>query len=110
MLLYGLKVTKTGQQNLFGIKCGHCQTQGSTDMCTFSKYVHILRIPLFPVKNVVVIQCNRCRQVSSKKNFSPDLRRRFNEMKSTIEKPWWQFTGIVLILITMAMAIYKYFK
>jgi hypothetical protein len=108
MLLYGLKVTQTSQQNLFGVKCGHCNTQGSTEMCTFSKYLHVLRIPFFPVKKVAITQCNRCRQVCSKKNFSPDLQHRFNQMKSNIVTPYWQFTGIVLIFILAAMVLYKY--
>lgn len=111
MLLYGLRASKTGQQNLYGVKCTHCDAQGAMEMHSYSKYFHILRIPFFPVKKVVITQCNRCRQVLSKKKFSPDLIEKFKEMKKPlIAIPLWQFTGIVLLTIIVAMGIYKNVK
>jgi hypothetical protein len=111
MLLYGLRAAKTGHQNLYGVKCTNCEAQGAMEMHSYSKYLHILRIPFLPVKKVVVTQCNRCRQVLSKKKFSPDLLNRLNEMKKPlIGIPVWQFTGILLVSIIIALGVYKTMK
>lgn len=111
MLLYGVRAAKTGHQNLYGVKCTKCDAQGAMEMHTYSKYLHLLRIPLFPVKNAVVTQCNRCRQVLSKKKFSQDLLLRFKEMKRPlIAIPLWQFTGVIIMGVLIAITIYKYIK
>lgn len=111
MLLYGIRATKTSHQNLYGVKCAHCDAQGSMEMNTYSKYAHILRIPLFPVKNMVVTQCNRCRQVLSKRKFSDELLEKFSEMKKPLFTiPLWHFTGAILFSIIVAMGVYKSLK
>lgn len=111
MLLYGVKAAKTGHQDLYGIKCANCEAQGAMEMHSYSKYLHILRIPFIPFKKVVVTQCNRCRQVLSKKKFSPDLLNRLQEMKQPlIGIPLWQFTGLVIGSVSIALIIYKQFK
>lgn len=105
MLIYGNRATKTGHQSLFGVKCPNCQTRDSLEMYSFSRYVHLFWIPLFPYKKEAVTQCNHCKQVLHKKEFSSELQSKFEEMKGSIKTPYWQFAGLLLIGVLVAVGI-----
>ncbi len=105
MLIYGNRATKTGHQNLFGVKCQHCQTKDALEIYTFSRYAHLFWIPLFAYKKEAVTQCNHCKQVLNKKDFSADILSSYAEMKANIKTPWWQFIGLGLIGVLVALAI-----
>jgi zinc-ribbon family len=99
MIIYGHKATKTGHQSLFGTKCSNCNTKDSIEMYTFSRYFHIFWIPIFPYRKEAVTQCNHCKQVLNKKQFSADLLSLYDEMKMNIKTPYWQFIGIGLFAV-----------
>lgn len=107
MLIYGNKATKTGHQDLFGVKCPHCQTKDSLEMYTFSRYAHLFWIPLFPYKKEAVTQCNHCKQVLTKKEFNGELLDRYEEMKKQARTPIWQFIGLFLFGILVATVLYS---
>jgi hypothetical protein len=106
MIVYGHRATKTGHQSLFGVKCGHCEAKDSLEMYTFSRYAHIFWIPLFPYKKEAVTQCNHCKEILSKKEFSSDLLAKYEEMKLNIKTPYWQFIGLAAIALLVTLGIY----
>jgi hypothetical protein len=97
MIIYGHKATKTGHQSLFGTKCSNCNTNNSLEMYSFSRYFHIFWIPVFPYRKEALTQCNNCKQVLHKKEFSSDLLSQYDEMKTNIKTPYWQFIGAGLL-------------
>ncbi len=106
MLIYGNRATKTGHQSLFGIKCPHCQTKDSLEMYTFSRYAHLFWIPMFPYKKEAVTQCNHCKQVLNKKEFTSDLMQQYEEMQANTKKPLWQFAGLGVFGGLIALGVY----
>ncbi len=107
MIIYGHRATKTGHHSLFGVKCQHCQTNDSLEMYTFSRYAHIFWIPLFPYKKEAVTQCNHCRQILTKKEFSQELQDKYEEIKTNTKTPYWQFAGTALIGLLIISGIYS---
>ena len=107
MLIYGNRATKTGHQDLFGIKCPHCQTKDSLEMYAFSRYAHVFWIPFFPYKKEAVTQCNHCKQVLHKKEFTAELLEKYEEMKPNLKKTYWQFIGLVLFIALIGSIIYS---
>jgi zinc-ribbon family len=110
MIVYGHKATKTGHQSLFGTKCSNCATRDSLEMYTFSRYFHIFWIPVFPYRKEAVTQCNHCKQVLHKKEFSADLLGQYDEMKTNIKTPYWQFIGaglLAVLIISITFSIKK---
>lgn len=107
MIIYGHRATKTSHQNLFGIKCPHCESRDSLEMYTFSRYAHIFWIPLFPYKKEAVTQCNHCKQTLTKKEFSPELLEKYDEVKTQVKTPYWQFAGSALIVLLIISGVYS---
>jgi zinc-ribbon family len=99
MMIYGHKATKTGHHSLFGTKCSSCGTKDEMEMYTFSRYFHLFWIPVFPYRKEAVTQCNHCKQVLNKKQFSADLLSQYEEMKMNIKTPYWQFIGAGLLAV-----------
>ncbi len=66
-------------------------------MYTFSRYFHLFWIPIFPYRKEAVTQCNHCKRVLHKKQFTADLLGRREEMKTNIKTPYWQFIGAGLL-------------
>jgi hypothetical protein len=108
MIIYGNKATKTGHQSLFGAKCSNCNTRDSLEMYTFSRYFHLFWIPVFPYRKEALTQCNHCKQVLNKKEFSADLLGQYEEMKMNIKTPYWQFIGaglLAALIISISFSI-----
>jgi zinc-ribbon family len=105
MIISGNRATKTGHQSLFGTKCNSCGTKDSLEMYTFSRYFHIFWIPVFPYKKEAITQCNHCKQILNKKEFSSDLLSQYEEMKANIKKPYWQYIGAVLFAVLIISVI-----
>jgi hypothetical protein len=74
-------------------------------MYTFSRYFHIFWIPVFPYKKEAITQCNHCKQILNKKEFSSDLLSQYEEMKANIKKPYWQYIGAVLFAVLIISVI-----
>lgn len=106
MIVYGHRATKTGHQSLFGVKCPHCEAKDSLEMYTFSRYAHIFWIPLFPYKKEAVTQCNHCKQILSKKEFTSGIQAKYEEMKLNIKTPYWQFIGLAAIAFIVILGVY----
>ncbi len=108
MVIFGHRATKTGHQSLFGTTCQHCGTKNTLEMYTFSRYFHVFWIPCFPYRKEAVTQCNHCKQVLHKKEFSADLLQSYEEMKANTKTPYWQFIGAVLfsvLIISVVLSI-----
>ena len=90
---------------MFNAKCSHCGTKGSLEMFTFSRYFHIFWIPFFPYKKDAITQCNHCKQVLHKKEFSSELLSDYEEMKVNAKTPYWQFIGLVLFVVLVIAVV-----
>ena len=107
MIIYGNKATKTGHQSLFGTKCSNCDTKDSLEMYTFSRYFHIFWIPVFPYKKEAVTQCNNCKQILNKKEFSSALLSQYEEMKVSSKTPYWQYIGLAVFGVLIFSIVYS---
>lgn len=99
MIISGNRATKTGHQSLFGTKCNSCSSKEALEMYTFSRYFHIFWVPFFPYRKEAITQCNHCKQILNKKEFSSDLSLQYEEMKTNIKTPYWQYIGGVLFVV-----------
>ena len=107
MIIIGYKATKTGHQHLFNSKCSHCAVKGEMEMNTFSRYFHVFWIPFCPYQKDAVTQCNHCKQVLHKKQFSAELESEYAQMKVNAKKTYWQFTGLGLFILFIMIVIYS---
>ncbi|TNE81124.1 MAG: zinc-ribbon domain-containing protein [Bacteroidetes bacterium] len=98
MIIYGWKSTGIGQAQI-PEPCPNCSTENSVQMHVFKKYAHVFWIPLFPFGNTAVTECDHCKQVLKKNEFSPQFKERYERLKEASAKALWTWTGTALFAV-----------
>ena len=96
-MIYGYRATQTGQFLVHNTICQHCDMTEPQRVSVYSKYAHILWIPLFPFSKVKVAECTSCLRTIKGKEFPSDLRAQADEKLRAVKNPKWQFAGLFII-------------
>lgn len=114
MLITGYKNTHLVTE-LINEKCKSCGKTNTTYMSVYQNYFHVFWIPFVPTKKTAVTQCEHCKLLLEKKEFTPDLNSVYEALKSRFRMPGWTFSGlfitfclIILIAINVRMNGNKY--
>ena len=99
MLIYGTRATTIGEFTVPQAECASCHQRGTQRMAVFGRYAHLFWIPLFPVGKVAVAECTHCLRTLRKKEFSPELRRKYEEKQGEASRPVWHWAGLAVILL-----------
>lgn len=102
MLVYGTKATAIKSEPIPQV-CKNCQT-ANLRMTIFQRYAHVFWIPFFPVNKTAITECSHCKQVLTKKEFSPELKQEYSEQKTGTKPPIWTFVGLVGFAALMVWA------
>jgi len=106
MIIYGSK-TKLLTTELVDGRCPNCNEQNCIQMSVFQKYAHVFWIPLFPMGKTGATQCSNCKQVLSKKEFSIELKERYETLKTHFRTPVWTFSGLAILAILITWGVYS---
>ena len=60
IFLFGSRSSKIDAFNLSNCACPNCQSIGTLNAFTFSKYFHIFFIPFMPIGTKTVAECSHC--------------------------------------------------
>lgn len=105
IFLFGSRSSKIDAFNLANCTCPNCQSVGTLNAVTFSKYFHIFFIPFMPIGNKTIAECSHCL-----KTFDGDASG--EEIKNAIEthsknsgrkRPIWQGCGCLIILLIIVL-------
>ena len=105
MLIYGSRATTIADFDVPLAECAHCGQRGTQRMAVFGRYAHVFWIPLFPIGKVAVAECMHCKRTLKKKEFSPELRRKYEEQKGASKRPIWHWAGLGVIGLLFATSI-----
>ena len=97
MIIFGLRASNIGTFETGEIKCDYCNTKGSQQFSVYGKYFHVFWIPIFPISKKEFSECTHCKRTLGKKEFSPELKRLYVENKNKIKRPFWHWSGTILI-------------
>lgn len=97
MIIYGRKASKIAELNIQNSTCPHCENTGTQHISVFGKYAHIYWIPFFPLGKEVVAECAHCKRTISQKEFSSNLKTRYEEQKDQVKRPIWHWAGVGVI-------------
>ncbi|WP_367915205.1 hypothetical protein [Leadbetterella sp. DM7] len=98
MIIYGVKATPIATENISD-SCSNCETPDSIQMILFNRYAHVFWIPFFPIGKTGTTQCLHCKQVLQKKEFTGNLRGKYEALKSGSKTPFWTFSGLALLSV-----------
>lgn len=101
MIIYGSKAVHLKSLHSQSATCAHCGTEGQMLFSVFSRHAHVFWIPFFPIGKKGLAQCAHCKQVTELKHMSPTIRNDYNVIQSHTKTPWWQFSGLALLIVAI---------
>ena len=105
MIIYGTRATTLGEFDVPLAECAHCGQRGTQQMAVFGRYAHVFWIPLFPIGKVAVAECMHCKRTLRKKEFSPELKRKYAEQSGRIGRPVWHWAGLAIVLLLFGSSV-----
>ena len=99
MLIYGTRATTLDEFDVPLAECAHCGQRGTQRMAVFGRYAHVFWIPLFPIGKVAVAECMHCKRTLRKKEFSTELKRKYEEQSGRVGRPVWHWAGLTVLLL-----------
>jgi hypothetical protein len=105
MLIYGSRASHVKSVQLDQESCPHCGTQGSITLSTYARYAHVFWIPFFSVGRFSVSQCQHCKQALETKQMPSQIRAYHERNIAESKIPLWQFSGLAILLVAIAMGI-----
>ena len=99
MIIYGSNATNIGEFTLPQAECAHCKERAPQHVSVFGRYAHIFWIPFFPIGTVKVAECNHCKRTLKKKEWSDELRRKYDEQTGEVSRPVWHYAGLAVVLL-----------
>ena len=106
MIIYGSRSSHLKTVQLEKEACPHCQTQGSVTLSTFTRYAHVFWIPFFSVGRFSVSQCQHCKQTLEEKQMPAQIRTYHYKNLADTRLPMWQFAGLFLLAVSIAVGVY----
>jgi hypothetical protein len=106
MIIYGSRPAhlKTVQPS---IPCSSCGQTGTLTLSAYSKHAHIFWIPLFPIGRLGISQCAHCKLALDDAGMAGDLKREYHNLKAETRVPIWQFSGLAVIVVIIALITYS---
>ena len=96
MIVYGTRSTLLKSEIIFD-QCPNCNTSNKVQMNVFQRYAHLFWIPFLPAGKYAVSQCTNCGQVLKEKQMPATFKLSYDNLKSQVSTPIWNFVGIFLI-------------
>jgi hypothetical protein len=87
------------------VPCTHCNTMDSLTMDIYQKYGHVFWIPFVPSGHTAITRCSNCGMEEFEKYFPADYTSAFFRLKSTLRKPWWTYSGLGLLILSIVITI-----
>lgn len=103
MIIFGVRSSNIGSFKTENCYCEYCKNNTIQNITDFGSYFHIFWIPIFPLVRKTFSECTHCKKTLKKKEFNPKLKKIYVENKSTIRRPVWHFTGLILIGLFIIM-------
>jgi hypothetical protein len=97
MIFYGSKASRMGDMHISGTNCSFCGAQTNQHVSVFGKYAHLYWIPLFPIGKTAVAECSICKHTAPQKEFSGELRRKYEALNNDVKRPVWHWSGLGII-------------
>jgi len=107
LIIYGTNETSVDAIRPRGIRCPNCKAENQMLVEKKAKFVHLMLIPLFPIKIIHSYTCKACNEAFHLSDMSGESKAHFKQFKSKKMIPFWLFSGPLLILIAVGWTGYN---
>ncbi|MDR2919427.1 MAG: hypothetical protein LBV72_08710 [Tannerella sp.] len=105
MIIYGYREATLQAGTFEGAVCPHCGQQGHVAGAVFSRHLHIMWIPLFPIYKRMDIWCQQCGEQSHRMDFPAEIQDQMKSFKKAQKPRIWQFLGLIIVALFIGSAI-----
>ncbi|MDR2147249.1 MAG: hypothetical protein LBE91_12395, partial [Tannerella sp.] len=103
IIFYGTREARLSTKVFEDRFCPYCGQKGTVTCTVFSKHAHVFWIPLLPVGKREVIWCTHCgHEFKHAGETGPDLQKRIAAFSYRQKVPFWQWTGLLLLIAFIA--------
>ncbi|MBG8553675.1 hypothetical protein [Hymenobacter guriensis] len=109
MIIYGTNSSPVRTQLQPGLACPACANAEKMQLSVFSRYAHIYWVPLVPFAKPAVAQCLHCKGTWALGELpaeATDLRQALQALKKQTLAPWWQWSGLLVLLLLAAWGLW----
>lgn len=103
MIIFGSKTSNIGNFEILDSTCDYCNHVGTQRLYVFGNYAHIFWMPVFPLGKDVIAECSHCKRTIEQKDFSPELKQMYSDIKTSIKRPQWHWFGLGLMGFFIAL-------
>ncbi len=103
MIIFGLRASNIGSIKIEKSHCEYCENDGTQNITDYGRYFHVFWIPIFPLGRKTFGECTHCKRTIGKKEFDPELKKLYGEKKSTVRRPVWHWSGLIIIGLSLAV-------
>ena len=107
MIFYGSKSTHLHSEQASGIKCDHCNQQTQHTFSIYGKYAYIYWIPIFPLGQKGVSECNHCKATLAPKEMNDQLKFAYQNTKANAKTPIWYWSGAAIIALFIIYGVFS---
>ncbi|WP_289644937.1 zinc-ribbon domain-containing protein [Maribacter aestuarii] len=79
ILFFGTRPGKTKTEQVANVPCPHCEQMGTLTMYSLHNYFHLFWIKLFKISTTVTAECNHCKKIYYKTEFTEPMLKALEE-------------------------------
>jgi hypothetical protein len=103
MIFFGARASNIGNFDVSNSDCSYCEVGNTQRISVFGKYAHIFWVPVFPIGKKAVAECTHCKRTIEQKEFSPELKKLYQENKKNAKRPFWHWLGLGVFGLLVAL-------
>ena len=114
MIFFGTNARSIKKGQLNNVDCPNCKNSTTMRYSIFGKYFHLYWIPVFPLKQLPVSECNSCKQSFGYVDigFNDTIRKKLliEKERNLVRYPFWMYTGSFLIIALFGFGFYSMYE
>lgn len=104
LAIYGAEKEIIGVTEPLPVKCPYCEEANTTTLTVYSKYYHILSVPVLPFAKVAAAECTKCSATRKEIQLSPELSRKVHAAQKAVRHPFRLYL-LSVFLLALAMTV-----
>ncbi len=105
--IYGQEKKMIGITEPLSNECPYCETANTTALTVYSKYYHVLSVPVLPFKKQAAAECTNCKAIRWDIQLSPDLIQQAHKVQKAVRHPFhlYLFTVLLCLLVLTVVVL-----
>ena len=104
LAIYGWDKEKIGVTEPLTYKCPYCEEANTTTLTVYSKYYHILNVPVLPFEKESTAECIQCKATRKEIQLGSDLRPKVQAVQKAVRHPFRMYL-LTIVLLSLLLIV-----